>query len=202
MNGRMPDAIYFGIWLAILASAFAARRVPLKSSMRMALAWVGIFAVVVMIASGRDRYAAWWSSARQMIDGPDQTVTGGALTVPMDANGSFYVTATINGVERRMLVDSGASSTTISAETARAANVNIEESPFPIILDTAGGPISARVSTIHKLKIGPIHVDDLTAYITPTIGDNDVVGMNFLSRLKSWHVEGRTLLLQPQPSQP
>jgi aspartyl protease family protein len=198
MNDQIPDLIYYGIWLAILVSAFAVRRVPLKSSFKMALAWVGIFAVVVMIASGRERYAGWWSNARQMIDGPDQSVVGGALSVPMDASGSFFVTATINGVERRMLVDSGASSTTISAETARAAKIDIEESPFPIILDTAGGPITARVATIHKLVIGPIQVTDLGAYVTPTIGDTDVVGMNFLSRLKSWHVEGRTLMLRPQ----
>ena len=86
----------------------------------------------------------------------------------------------------------------ISAETARAANVNIEESPFPVLLDTAGGPITARVSTIHKLQVGSIHVDDLTTYISPTMGDTDVIGMNFLSKLKSWHVEGRTLVLQPK----
>jgi aspartyl protease family protein len=29
----------------------------------------------------------------------------------------------------------------------------------------------------------------------------DVVGMNFLSRLKSWRVEGRTLILTPNHPQ-
>ena len=198
MNDDLPRAIYLGLWLMLLVSAFAVRRLPIKATLKMVLAWVGIFAVVILIASGRNQYAEWWSSAREMIDGPDQTVTGGALTVPMDDSGSFYVNATINGISRRMLVDSGASSTTISAETARAAKINIEESPFPIILDTAGGPITARVATIHKLTMGPIQVADLTTYVTATIGDTDVVGMNFLSRLKSWHVEGRTLVLQPK----
>ncbi len=199
MNDELPRAIYLGLWLMLVVSSFAVRRLPIKATIKMALAWVGIFAVVLLIASGRSQYAEWWSSARQLIDGPDQTVTGGALTVPMDDSGSFYINATINGVPRRMLVDSGASGTTISAETARAAKINIEESPFPVILDTAGGPITARVATIHKLDIGPIQVADLTTYVTATIGDTDVVGMNFLSRLKSWRVEGRTLVLEPKP---
>ena len=198
MNDKTQDAIYLGIWLVFIASAFAVRRVPLKASIKMALAWVGIFAVALVVVSGRHQYAAMWSSATAFLGDEEQSVTGSALSVPMADDGHFYIQATINGVERRMLVDSGATSTMISADTARAANINIEESPFPVILDTAGGPISARVSTIHKLQVGPIQVSDLTTYISPTMGDTDVVGMNFLSKLKSWHVEGRTLVLQPK----
>jgi len=198
MNDQTPRAIYLGIWLVLIVSAFAVRRVPLKASLKMALAWVGIFVAALVIVSGRHQYAAMWSSATAFLGDEEQSVTGTALSVPMADDGHFYIAATINGVATRMLVDSGATSTMISAETARAANVNIEESPFPIIVDTAGGPITARVSTIHKLQIGPIHVDDLPTYISPTMGDLDVVGMNFLSRLKSWRVEGRTLVLQPK----
>jgi aspartyl protease family protein len=198
MNDTTPNAVYYGIWLVLIVSAFAVRRVPLKSSVKMALAWVGIFVVALVIVSGRHQYAAMWSSATAFLGDEEQSVTGSALSVPMADDGHFYVSASINGVTTRMLVDSGATSTMISAETARAANVNIEESPFPVLLDTAGGPISARVSTIHKLQLGPIHVDDLTTYISPTMGDTNVVGMNFLSKLKSWHVEGRTLVLLPK----
>ncbi len=198
MNDQTPRAIYLGIWLVLIISAFAVRRVPLKASLKMALAWVGIFVAALVIVSGRHHYAAMWSSATAFLGDEEQSVTGGALSVPMADDGHFYVSASINGVTTRMLVDSGATSTMISAETARAAKVNIEESPFPIIVDTAGGPITARVSTIHKLEIGPIHVDDLTTYISPTMGDTNVIGMNFLSKLKSWHVEGRTLVLQPK----
>ena len=36
---------------------------------------------------------------------------------------------------------------------------------------------------------------------TIRFGDIDVLGMNFLSRLKSWRVEGRTLILTPHHPQ-
>jgi aspartyl protease family protein len=199
MNDRISGTIYFGVLLAMMIAILAARRVPLKASAKMALAWVGIFVVALVLVSGRHQYAAMWSSARAFLGDGEQSVTGTALSVPMADDGHFYVQATINGVATRMLVDSGATSTMISAETARAAKVNIEESPFPVLLNTAGGPITARVSTIHQLQVGSIHVDDLPTFISPTMGDTNAVGMNFLSKLKSWHVEGRTLVLQPKP---
>jgi aspartyl protease family protein len=36
--------------------------------------------------------------------------------------------------------------------------------------------------------------------VSPSIGNLDVIGMNFLSQLASWRVEGRTLVLEPKPA--
>ena len=38
--------------------------------------------------------------------------------------------------------------------------------------------------------------------VSPAFGETDVLGMNFLSRLKSWRVEGSTLILEPHHPQP
>jgi aspartyl protease family protein len=37
---------------------------------------------------------------------------------------------------------------------------------------------------------------------SPGLGNLDVLGMNFLSKLDSWRVEGRTLVLVPHHPQP
>ncbi|RZL97585.1 MAG: TIGR02281 family clan AA aspartic protease, partial [Sphingomonas sp.] len=42
---------------------------------------------------------------------------------------------------------------------------------------------------------------DLSAVVSPAFGDVNVVGMNFLSRLKSWRVEDNTLILVPHHPQ-
>ncbi|HEY8433253.1 MAG TPA: TIGR02281 family clan AA aspartic protease, partial [Sphingomicrobium sp.] len=49
------------------------------------------------------------------------------------------------------------------------------------------------------LKVGGITATDLPTIVAPEFGDQDVLGMNFLSRLKSWRVEGKTLILTPNP---
>src|SRR3546814_12173135 len=45
--------------------------------------------------------------------------------------------------------------------------------------------------------LGGITARDLKVALSPALGDIDVLGMNFLSQLASWRVEGRTLILVP-----
>src|SRR5215213_1249822 len=53
----------------------------------------------------------------------DQQVAGRELRVRMSPDGHFWVVASLNHVERRMLIDSGATVTAISQQTAREAKV-------------------------------------------------------------------------------
>jgi aspartyl protease family protein len=55
---------------------------------------------------------------------------------------------------------------------------------------------------VRDLKLGDIVARDLPVVVSPAFGDTDVLGMNFLSQLKSWRVEGRTLILTPKASDP
>ncbi|GLV30266.1 hypothetical protein TomTYG75_27820 [Sphingobium sp. TomTYG75] len=49
-------------------------------------------------------------------------------------DGHFWARAEINGVERRLLIDSGATVTTISEETARLASVKSGSGLVPIVM--------------------------------------------------------------------
>jgi aspartyl protease family protein len=132
----------------------------------------------------------------------DQEVAGKELRVPMSADGHFWVRASINGVDRRMLIDSGATITALSASSAREAKVDISSGIAPIILQTANGAAPARAGEVDELRIGNIVARNLRIVTSPGLGDMDVLGMNFLSRLQSWRVEGRTLILVPHHPQP
>ena len=86
--------------------------------------------------------------------------------------------------------------TAISSATAKAAKLDLNESPFGTMLSTANGDIAVSRSTVKKLDVGTITTSDLSVVVSPSFGDTDVLGMNFLSRLKGWRVEGDTLILQ------
>ncbi len=46
MSGEaMASAIYMALMLVLVASAFAARRIPMKQTLKMVLAWIAIFAL-------------------------------------------------------------------------------------------------------------------------------------------------------------
>jgi aspartyl protease family protein len=131
----------------------------------------------------------------------DQNVSGKELRVRMSPDGHFWVSASINGVKRRMLIDSGATVTAISEQTAREAAVDAGSSLAPVILRTANGSAPARTGSIDELRVGNIVARDLKIVTAPGLGNLDVIGMNFLSKLESWRVEGRTLILVPHHPQ-
>lgn len=163
------------------------------------LALVGLAALVLSERAPFDPYLQRIAMLLRL--DPGQHVNGSELRVPMAADGHFWVRARIGGIERRMLVDSGATVTAISADTAAAAGLHPRPGIFPIFLRTANGTIPAESATVGELRLGNIVARDLPVVVSPGLDDMDVLGMNFLSELKSWRVEGRTLVLVPHHPQ-
>jgi len=199
-GGTTANALYLVLLLVLVASSLTIRRMPLGQMAKMTFAWLAIFAVAMLIVAGRHRIAAGWTALTSAFADGSQTTQGDTVRIAKAADGHFWANADINGVRRRMLIDSGATETAISAATAKAARLDLGESPFGTILSTANGDIAATRSTIAKLEIGSITTDNLPVVVSPAFGDTDVLGMNFLSRLKSWRVEGNTLILDPGAS--
>jgi aspartyl protease family protein len=127
-----------------------------------------------------------------------QEVVGDAVRIPMSRDGHFLAKVKLNGTERRMLVDSGATVTALSEATANAAGVKADATLVPLLMKTANGTVRADAGTVDRLEIGGIEARKLKVVISPGLGDTDVLGMNFLSELQSWRVEDRTLILVPE----
>jgi len=49
MNDRSADILYYALWLILPISALAARRIPMKDTLKMALAWVAIFGILFVL---------------------------------------------------------------------------------------------------------------------------------------------------------
>lgn len=188
---RAAQFALYAVMLILPLSALVARRLPLKPVLKMALAWVAIFVVALLIASQRDRL----SGLKTLF--ADQQVSGTETRIRMAEDGHFWADVDIDGVRRRMLIDSGATTTALSTATANAAGLDSDESPFPVIISTANGDVSARTATAKRITIGTITATDLGIVTAPSFGDTDVIGMNFLSKLGSWRVENATLILTP-----
>jgi aspartyl protease family protein len=194
------DAVYYALLLILPLSALFARRLPIASVAKMAAGWVAVFAVLLILVSQKERFRPVWNWAATLLDGNDQIVSGGTVRVAMADDGHFYVRALVNGVSCKMLVDSGASSTSVSLANARAAGIDVNESPIVEMVETANGVVTAHRTHAKLVQVGGIVARDLPLAVSPAFGDQDTLGMNFLSRLKSWRVEGRTLVLEAGPT--
>jgi aspartyl protease family protein len=161
----------------------------------------GLLAFLIFILLQQAPYQPELSRFTQKLGLDDQQVAGKELRVRMASDGHFWVVASVNGVKTRMLIDSGATVTAISERTARSADVDTATGLAPVVLRTANGAATAETGKIDELRVGNIVARNLRIVTSPGLGSLDVLGMNFLSRLQSWRVEGRTLILVPHHPQ-
>ncbi len=163
---------------------------------------LGLMGILLLVVVQVSRMDPRFEMAVPQIGLPEQVVEGGETRVQMERDGHFWLTATINGVPARFLVDTGATLTAVSAETAEDAGLSPRGGGLPVMMQTANGAISAEMTTIDELRFGNVAARGLDAIIAPGLGRTNVMGMNLLSRLASWRVEGKTMILVPNNPQP
>jgi aspartyl protease family protein len=181
------------IWLA--------SRIRLLRGLLQLAVWGGLLWLLAVALGERGRFDPALGRLAGLIDGGGQTVSGDVVRVKLSRDGHFWVRATLDGVPRRLLVDSGATVTALSTDTARAAKLDVRRTAVPILLRTANGTVAADSARVATLRFGTITAHDLPVVVSPAFGGTDVLGMNFLSKLKSWRVEEGVLVLEPHHPQ-
>lgn len=187
------NTLYLVLCLVLVASSLVGMRMPIAKFFKMALAWVAIFGVGFILFSFRGEFSALGAKLRAEATGaPIQS--GEEMRIAMRDDGHFWVTGSINGQDARFLVDSGASITTISSDVAGRAGVVTDMRVSTV--ETANGDVLMRRATVDRFEVGTIVRSDFGIHVSEA-DDTNVLGMNFLSSLASWRVEGNTLVLRP-----
>jgi aspartyl protease family protein len=189
-------ALYlFGV-LVLVGSALMVRRIPIAQGLKMFVGWVLIFGAAFIVFTLKDEFLALGN--RMLLEtrgGIEQQEAPGEVRIRQSSDGHFWVTAEVNGEPTRFLVDSGATTTSISSDTARRAGVERSRG-FGAMVQTANGVVVVDRGRASSIEVGPIERHDVAVHISDAFGDMNVIGMNFLSTLTSWSVEGRTLVLR------
>ncbi|MGE5563673.1 MAG: TIGR02281 family clan AA aspartic protease [Bacillota bacterium] len=193
MTDRTGDAVYYVMAIVLVLSSVVAMRLPLAKALKMALAWLLIFAAAFVLFAFRSDFTA--IGQRLKAEALGSAISDGKeVRIPIAEDGHFWVEATINGRPGRFLVDSGASTTTISRELARQAQV--PDTGQRVIVNTANGPAPAIQAYASRLEVQSISRSDFPVDINDR-DETNVLGMNFLSSLHGWRVEGNYLVLSP-----
>jgi len=191
-NDLMLGGVYLLMAMMLVVGSLMARREPAAKLATMALAWVAIFAAGFVLFTFRDNLG--WVAQRLKAEAVGTPVEQGRETrVPMAIDGHFWVTAKLNGRDVKFLVDSGATTTTIDLDTAKAAGVKVSARRDQYVR-TGNGIIRVSSGRADELTIGGITRRDIGL----EIADNDnlnVLGMNYLSSLSRWGVKGRWLVM-------
>ena len=192
MSGNSPQVLYYAMGVILLLSSLLAMRIPMGKALKMALAWVGIFAAFFVLFAFRGQFQTFGQQLRaEALGSPVDDGLG--LRIPLADDGHFWVDASINGHSERFLIDSGASITTISRDTAQSAGVPLDGRHW--VVETANGSAPVIQASADRLDVGSISRTDFPIDINER-DETNVLGMNFLSSLSSWRVEGHYLILR------
>lgn len=191
MTDRTGDAVYYVMAIVLVLSSVMAMRMPLGKALKMALAWVGIFGAAFVLFAFRSDFTAVGQRLKAEALG-SAIVNGSEVRIPIGEDGHFWVQATVNGKPGHFLIDSGASVTTLSRQLAQDAHV--PAGGKQIVVNTANGPAPATQAYADRLDVETISRKNFPVDINDRDQTN-VLGMNFLSSLKGWRVEGNYLVL-------
>jgi aspartyl protease family protein len=194
-NNLMLGGVYILMAIMLLLGTLMSRREKPARLLTMMLAWISIFGGGFVLFTFRDDLG--YVAQRLRSEATGEPVTAGReVRIPMAIDGHFWVDARLNGQDVKFLVDSGATMTTIGTETARAAGIEVNSQRTQVVR-TGNGIIKVATGRADTLEVGPIERRDMNLHIAGTDADLNVLGMNFLSSLQRWGVEGRWLILVP-----
>jgi aspartyl protease family protein len=192
-NDVMLGSLYLLMAMMLVLGALINRRGPVAKMFVMALAWVAIFGGGFVLFTFRDDLSFIAQRLKTEATGAP-IVAGNEVRIPMAIDGHFWVEGSINGAPVKFLVDSGATVTTIDRATAVRAGATVADARDQWVR-TGNGMIRVSRGRAQSLQIAAIERDNVGLHIVDG-DDMNVLGMNFLSSLTRWSVEGRWLVLQ------
>jgi aspartyl protease family protein len=191
-NDLMLGGVYILMAIMLVLGSLMARREPLAKLVTMGLAWIVIFAAGFILFTFRDDFG--YLAQRLKAEAIGTPVSEGTETrIPMAIDGHFWVNAKLNGRDVKFLVDSGATMTTIDRQTANQAGIPVSARADEYVR-TGNGIIRVSSGRAGELSVGNIVRRDVGLQVAEN-DDLNVLGMNYLSSLSRWGVEGRWLIL-------
>ena len=192
-NDWMLGSLYLLMAIMLVAGSLIARREKFARTATMALAWIAIFGGGFVLFTFRDDLGYVAQRLKAEATGAP-VVEGREVRIPMAIDGHFWVEGRVNDVPVKFLVDSGATMTTIGRDTAEQAGVTVSANRGQLVR-TGNGMLRVASGRADMLSIGPIVRSNVGLHVAEH-EDLNVLGMNYLSTLERWGVEGRWLILQ------
>jgi aspartyl protease family protein len=117
--------------------------------------------------------------------------------IKADERGHFITKAEIDGSDITVMVDTGASVIALSYEDADDIGLRPGSLTYDTPVMTANGQINAARVTLRRVEIDGVRVRDVAGMVLPAGSmSGSLLGMSFLSHLRSFRVEDGLLRLE------
>lgn len=120
----------------------------------------------------------------------------GRIELPLEPDGHYYLTAEVNGVPTRFVVDTGATAVVLTKDAAGAAGIDVANLDFSRVANTANGKVRTAPVVLTSLAVEDIEERGFRAVVNGGDMRESLLGMSYLREFSKIEISGGTLVLQ------
>lgn len=158
-------------------------------TLRAVAAWGLIFLGAIALAG-------LWPDIRNTIRPEARILDGNRIEVPVGNDGHYQLTAQVNGVNVRFVIDTGASSIALGPRDAERVGIDPANLAYIGEAQTANGTVQTAPVRLDSVAIGDIRDEGVPAMVLRADLDQSLMGMSYLSRFARVSIEGNRLVLE------
>ena len=193
MDDDNANIIYLIILLVFVGSSLFTRG-EISKNFKALMMWI----ILIVIIAGVSIY---WEDFKNtkfyagMVAGEGAKSGDGSVTYMRGDDGHFHINAEVEGVRVKFMVDTGASSIVLNQADARKIGVDVENLSYDRVYRTANGTTRGASVMLKNMIIGGQVLNNIPASVNEGELDSSLLGMTFLDRLRSYKIEGDSLIL-------
>lgn len=126
---------------------------------------------------------------------PIQVVGADHVELSRARDGHFHIDGAIQGHPLSFLIDTGASTVSISRELAARIGLGCDSAST---FSTANGLVEGCLSRVADLEFGPFQLEHMTVAILPNLASDALLGMNALKRVRMEQQADRLIISRPE----
>ena len=163
----------------------------------MLVALVGLYAYRSELTVVADRVMGELQPEGSHVNLSGTSGAGKAVRVKRGWSGHFIAHTLISGVGIDMIVDTGASTVVLRHEDAKLLGVDMKALRYTVPVQTANGSSFAARVRLGDIFVGNVGLRDVEALVAKQGSlHQSLLGMSFLSRLRSYEFSGDYLVLR------
>ena len=107
----------------------------------------------------------------------------------------FYITLDVEDIKILFLIDTGATTTTITVKDAERLGIDTSKLKYNQPVSTANGITYNALIELHDIKIGNKIIKSLWVMVSRDLDGNSLLGMNFLNKLDGYDIRNDKMTL-------
>jgi aspartyl protease family protein len=188
--------LYLVLLLAALMGSFLiSARGRWGEVWRAARLWGVIVAVIVLLAAFRSDLERIGQRVMAQLNPSAGAERGDTILFAKQEDGHFWLSARVNGVPVRFMLDTGASTVVLTRADADRIGLDVSALDFSQRASTANGLVATAPVVLETLSIGSFARTRVQASVNGGALPVSLLGMTLLSEFGAVRIEGDTLAL-------